>query len=494
MLGSPEADRRGARHRLLEDGADLLLTATRSSSCQLAVWTGEDALLSVTAGRNHDGSACEDRDLNPGYCMSKLVVAAAVLECERTEGLDLEQPVRELVDLPYVNRDATVLDVMEHRAGLVEPSVVTWRMTPEISRPGLLPLAPPTMRAGYSDLLASIVLCALVERCSGTSALAFIEERVLGPSEAGDLLLWGSSSAAVFPGVAGLPDRTIPLLSELLPDQRESVEPSTGVFASARGVALLLRWLLFTGPGSADLRSRLRDRLDGDLRTTFDPVLGRSATFAFGMMADLPAHGVLTSGPRTVGHTAAITNWLAVADLASEEVRVGYTNGIAPSDAAVVANRHALDRAMQGDLEAIGQGDRERDRTPGRAERSRQGPDRRLESSTPLADRLRRVCLAADPAVEVRFVLAFARPNASSIVRCEFAGGGLAAVDQVKDAHEVDAVIVSEEADVLRWLDDPAARLGALLLDGTISVTGDLWVLSPLEHWAWATAIALSTS
>lgn len=458
---------------------DALLAATRSSSVQVATWT-KGEWRSEAAGLRLDGTQSTVDDLAPGYCMSKIPVIAAVLACEAA-GLDLTASARSISGASWVHPEATVLDVLEHRAGLDQPDAVTWRMASRRRRRQLVPTEANPLRFGYSDLASSMVLCRIIERWTDRPCEAAIEDLVLRPADAVELIRYGSSAPTVHPGVSiSSHGVSIPLLSERLSDQVEAITPDVGVFASAEGLARILVHLLFTGPGADSIRSRLVDSAS-TAEASLDPVLGRRAGYCLGLMVNMQAHGVRSSGEHTAGHTSAITNWLAVADLEAAVVRVGYSNGVAGTEDQTIVDRHLLDRVMQGELDLLSADARRQgpeSPTSGRVTFFPPSPGNQLaEALSPYVD-----APLLPPAVRFSVVL---RVDAESVgTRCAFQNGVLAQVQEVDGAGQSDLVVSGTQVQLMRWLENPEDRLGDHLLDGSIVADGDVWALSAFEYWA----------
>src|SRR5690606_11200239 len=114
------------------------------------------------------------------------------------------------------------------------------RMLNASDRDSVLPQTPCTPGPGYSDLLCNFAVSAAIESVSGMPTERFIREELLVPSGADGLISYGGDQPEVNPSVAGLPETAVPLASERLADQICGLSPSTGVFASAKGLLYLL--------------------------------------------------------------------------------------------------------------------------------------------------------------------------------------------------------------------------------------------------------------
>lgn len=466
---------------------DQLLAHTRSSAAQVAVWAdGEWTTLS--AGSRLDGTPYGIADLAPGYCMSKLLLVAAVMCCEES-GLDLHDSAALVSGLGWVASEASVMDVLEHRAGLSVPDVVTWRMTPPSRRRMLVPSEPSPMSFGYSDLASSMVLRRIIERWSGCSAASFIDMQVVRPSGASGLIAYGHEAPIVHPGLAtSQRGANLPLLSETLADQVDAVTPDVGVFAAAEGLARVLVHTAFTSSWASRFRQRCLDAIRRPIQ--HDSVLGRPAAYTLGLMSNMGVNGVRSAADATIGHTSAVTNWLAIADLDACEVRVGYTNAVAVDDAEVTRHRHLLDRVMTGDLDPVpAAGASSREPSPPRNVAAPEPEMHRCSAPASQVDDLLRgrTGISVLP-VSVSLVAAISWNGRAGSTVLTFGGGALRAVAHVEPPACVDLELRGPPSVILRWLEHPEERLGTLLVDQVISVHGDMWGLPVLEYWSAMTA------
>ena len=463
-----------------DDDAQRILPATRSQACQLAtVVDGE--LRSVAIGTTSDGEPYRADHLAPAYCMSRIPLLGTLLVLIGDGAVDPEAPVGRYASLPYLDPSATVLDVVDHRAGLTTPDVLTWRMAAPEQRPALLPDAALPPAFGYSDLLSNLVVSAVIEAVAAAPAGDVVEECLISPAGASGHVRYGVDGAEVHPAVAGLPHTVVPLLSERLADQIADVAPATGVYASAEGLARVLAWLFLDGPGAHNRRHRV---VAAARPAEWDPVLGRPASYAYGFMSDLAGHGLHGPSSASFGHLAAIAGWVAAVEPDERSVQVGYANGVLISEQDGWRVRNVLAAAMSGDWARIGV-----DPAPLPGDDAGLGPWR-TEPFAGLTDLVGAQVLPADWSFTVDIHLTDTDVHAT----LDFGAGALRGIHEPTAGTAGDVSLSADRAVLEAWLHDPSTRLGAVMSNGRLVADGALWYLSALEYWAaYAADVALAT-
>lgn len=426
-------------------------------------------LTTASAGESWAGVAYADEDLSPGYCMAKIPLIGAIVLLVTVGEVSLESPIRRYINIPYLDPSLTVVEVLEHRAGLVAPDLVTWRMTTRSERAGRIPRWPLPPNFAYSDLLVNMVMVELIEAVVGTTALEFIRTRILSPAGAMNLVKYGVDNPDVNPAVAGLPHATVPLASERLADQVADVTPATGVFASAKGLALVLDWLFVSGD-EAD--RRLDTVLARQAQAVWDPVLCRPASYAVGFMSSLELHGLST---RAFGHTAAMAAWLAVVDPEASSVYVGYCNGVPVDEQDAWQSRNSVLAALRSDCDRLSSPAAVVRPTAVLGEVLR---DPVLQGLLGSPDVLPSLPVGCALTVELDFT------DTGQRAILLFADGSVTSVHHPAEGTHADVTLRAARVVFARWLSDPDARLGGLIQAGDVVPAGRLWYLSALEYWA----------
>lgn len=452
---------------------------------QVAVASSEGT-STWSRGVTYSGGPVTDEDLSPIYCAAKLIVAGALLAAAHDHGISLDSPVRMFAEAPWVGPDTTLIDLLEHRAGLLEPNAMTWRMTPAADRFGLLPKRPQIAIDAYSDFLGPHTLRLIVEALTGRPIQEFVRDRILSPAGASAQVQFGTDidRRRVRPAIAGLPSSWWPLMSEVLPDQIHACTPDVGGAASAAGLAAAVRYLCFGGSIGVRLRSAgeavpIADAVADRSRRQrgFDATLNRVAPFGLGFMVDLIAHGVTgpTVGPSAFGHVAAIAPWVVVVDPEMEHVIAATANRACDDPGQIrTIQRSLLATPSSGEPALLTR--------PVRPKFRRTPTVAKIPVTSLLGRQLTGLLGAGTPCLGLDYVAAFVTPAHTTWLRVR---NGLADAVWTDHGDPVqDVSLAGEEATLTAWLDDPDRRLGEWIHRGELHVDGSFWVLSPLKHWA----------
>jgi hypothetical protein len=435
-------------------------------------------LRSNCGGETVGGESYAVAELAPGYCMSRIPILGAVLLLTEMGYFDVHDRLRDYVDISFVSSECSIGDIVNHRAGLATPDLVSWRMSG-----GNLPLfsgrKPIRPARGYSDLMPGVVLSALIEAVASCTALEFIEHELLRPARVLGLLQYSPEISAVNPAVAGMPCRYAPLLSECLADQVEIISPATGIFGCAEGFARLLSWLFVDGP---DAQARMTRVVNSAGDAHWDPILGRSAKYAFGFMSDMSLMGLADAAPTAFGHTAAMSGWVAVVDPTEGAVSVGYSNGAVRSKEDGMRTRNLLLSLCDGELESsacIEGATTMHSRSELNALQFEVAPKQTRSSAfAAMAEQAGRKLLPS----KCRFAVELDLEEAGSATML-FDRGCLIGFGESLDAKMADVKIITTSSAMCRWLENPEMRFGRMIVDEDLAVQGNPWFLSALEYW-----------
>jgi CubicO group peptidase (beta-lactamase class C family) len=320
---------------------DDLIAGGAALGGQVAVVQGGSATLDVAFGETL-GRPMELRHLHPGFCVTKPLLGVLVGHLLDDGDLHLDQTVRSGLH-PGTASGVSLAGLLNHSAGLIEPTAADWRLCPPAKRAELVSSTGPSTGPGYSEVAAGLVLEELIEDSTGSCASDLIGQRVLDPLGLGDSLVVSSTRAlesdvrevttVPFAEVGG---SWVPLLSERLPDHVATIRPALGSLVNASGLARFYGALCRVAKGEVvdGLPSQCSlAALLGRPARHEDPVLARECSFSGGFMVGLREHsfGHLVSDD-AFGHSAGITQSAAFCDPAGDLAAAFYFNGSVLAD------------------------------------------------------------------------------------------------------------------------------------------------------------------
>jgi CubicO group peptidase (beta-lactamase class C family) len=265
------------------------LGSTRSGSI-VAIRDGED--VAVTGhGTDSLGRPASASSVVPMYCLVKPLVAHAVSRAVADRELSYDDRLGDLIPVGASVRSATVLDVLEHRSGIVGPCGVDAGLLSAAERRRALSGAheTPGVRTHYSETLAFEAVGWCAEEALGTTL-----EQVLRA----DGVWFGSGGRDVRPddlwvaGLAGPDGQAYPTLFPLSTRARTDPNPGFGGYCRpAAYLAALGSWL--EDPCCPPRAGRL----------VSDVGLGRPVAWTRGLCASM-SQELFIDRPGLLGHPA----------------------------------------------------------------------------------------------------------------------------------------------------------------------------------------------
>lgn len=325
-------------------GAQLWVSHEGRVACDVALGDSAGGLMAPGTAHNN-------------YCMAKPVMAMVVAGLVEAGTLD---PTADLATLGLPGWSVppfpcTVIDVLDHRAGLDGLPAMEWRMAPLPARAALVAerIAAARPRPAYSELLGGVILEEVVRAVTGCASVADeVHGRVLGPLGLDTVAFDGQRARALAAGgdvstpVAGLPTRRVPLLFELLDRAFDELRPAFGVLCSARDMGRFLeevrRSLVpgYRGPLAGEVATWLLS----PRHAAFDDArVMRSVSVAGGFMVDAVANSFTRlASPRSFGHNGGMAQSVAFAD-ADHDLTVSlYLNGAETGRSSALLDRLAV--------------------------------------------------------------------------------------------------------------------------------------------------------
>lgn len=338
--------------------SDLVDEGIFAKGGQLAVIS--NGILVVNAGVGHTGcgSAMAADALHNVYCIFKPLPYLLLGRVLENSGIGPDEPLSEVIELPaWVPNGLTYRILAAHDAGLADPSPFDWRTTPPDERRELLNRASSQLGPAYSEISGGLIVEDIIEELTGQPPSHYCTEELLRPlGLAGCVLVDAESAMAAHSRiqvpVIGLPVDPLPMLTELLPTQISEIRLAIGAMATMQDIARLYAAVgeVMAGNAQPGLPSPalLTNLLDDDRPLRHDPVLGRPAKWAAGLMTDLNLQGLCTAaGPGSVGHTAGLANSVALHDPSRRTSLALYLNGVgAENDDHVIPRRQIIDTIL----------------------------------------------------------------------------------------------------------------------------------------------------
>ncbi|MDZ4825275.1 MAG: serine hydrolase domain-containing protein [Actinomycetota bacterium] len=345
--------------RAVEDAAIEDIARGWYRGVQLFVAVDGECVLECAHGVDGTDRPIGSDSLHVIYCASKpllavgmaVAVEAGLLRLDDTVGM----AVPGLASAAFAN--VTLRQVLNHSAGLIDPSAEHAMVTPADRRPELVATArlnPAWIlgeHAAYSEYAGWQVLRWALEHATGTRASTFVRDQVLAPLGIADgiSLEFGSDDyraardrIAVQCRMDG--ERVVPLLLERT--ARAATEPYSAMGAWATTAALGRFYVgvshVLAGRASdlAVSGATLREWVRPSRPVAFDPALGRECTFGLGFMVDLRRHdfGGCCS-EESFGHSGRVGATFAFSDPAAGLVVACTWNGNRGGDAEVTVRR-----------------------------------------------------------------------------------------------------------------------------------------------------------
>lgn len=348
--------------------AELVDEGIACTGLQARASVGGTVVLDVALGTALPPLAMTTTTVHNVWCATKPIVALGAALLVEQGTLDVDEPLEErLVDHVGLRGSGIRLaDVLNHSAGLVQPSALVLRTTPREQRHGLALTASPRRDGtrpvtAYSEYMGGEVVTALIESATGRRATSYLRERVLEPLGLRDThfrLADGTYDEVrdrIGVYVAGLPVDRVPLLHDRVRSVAADASPALGGYTT---MGDLHQWYaqlveVLTGarrdgfPGPDTVAALLRRRRGH----VHDPVLGRACDFAAGFMVDLHHHGFgRRISPAAVGHAGWLgTSW-AWADPACGVAAAFLVNGMPTSADDITFLRGRVTDALYADL------------------------------------------------------------------------------------------------------------------------------------------------
>ncbi len=330
-------------------GAQLFVAHHGTVVCDIALGDAVGTLMRVDTAHNL-------------YCLSKPLTAFAMARLATDSLVALDAPLASL-GLPewaVPPFEATILDVLDHQLGLYTLADMEYRIAPLDHSTQLFAerIAGAQRSPGYSEILGGVILEEVIRSVTGDDPASLIESLVatsmgvgmstpdtalpvtmaLGPVSAMELARHGLVAAPV----AGLPEREVPILFEMLERSFEYLRPAFGVLCAARSMGLFMEHVrqLLDSPEVGSLGSTLRTMFELRHAPFEDSRAKRTMTVAGGFMIDARANGFSTlASPRSLGHNAGIAQAVAFTDLDAELSISLYLNGAEIGESSVASER-----------------------------------------------------------------------------------------------------------------------------------------------------------
>ena len=321
-----------------------------------------DVIADLALGESNLG-AMGVSDLHNSYCLSKPLLAMVVLQVAEQVGIPLATPIVDLLGPSRLvsHSEITILDVLNHRAGLSSPTAAEWRLCPPAMRSELLNGTDAPGEVRYSEIRGWLVLERLVcawKELDDDDLGEFLTEWFLVPlGLAAGIIV--SSEEAGSPSVrrrlrvpiGGFPRRPFPLLSELSQRQIAEIRPAFGALTSARAIGEFYEAVarVLRGEPTMNLPSpeTLRSHLGDPELFEFDARLRRPANFSAGFMLDMTQAGFgIRPSPSSFGHTSGMGNGCAFHDPSCDLTISLYLNGMTLEQEVLDRSREHLVRSV----------------------------------------------------------------------------------------------------------------------------------------------------
>lgn len=307
----------------MDEAVSLLVHERATLGVQVSIWTPTTGQHDLCWGTDHRLAPMTPEMLHSTFCVTKPILAVGVLAALDQVGLGADTVLANVLPPKPVSLSAvTVRDLLNHNAGLRDPTGPQYRLTPTRLRSALLAKSSDVrLEPTYSEISSWMLLEEIITYLTGKTAAEWIDDHVLRPLGLSTDITWSPQARQdpVGVSVGGLPDSFLPMLSELLQSELDELRPAMGAATNARGLCGWYRYLLLTisGPSRqvtlpsyvvADALARPRAR-------TWDPALARECAFAGGFMVNLEDYGFpATLSKRSFGHVSGIVTSFALAD------------------------------------------------------------------------------------------------------------------------------------------------------------------------------------
>lgn len=198
------------------------------------------------------GEVQEGRRMWELHCLSKPIVAGAVIKVAHEAGFGVDEPVAALGgSLSTLDSRASIRSLVGHSSGVVGPSGIEWICTAPADRPAKTAIA--QLQGGghaYAETAAGIVLDRVVTALSGQTLEQSVSRLILVPAQAaGDFVLEPEDAVRIPANdlvvpLSGLPVSAVPLLHVHNAEYRRRCSAVFGGFSTAPALARSLRWIL----------------------------------------------------------------------------------------------------------------------------------------------------------------------------------------------------------------------------------------------------------
>lgn len=325
---------------------------------QLAVIVDGELVVNVGVGRAGGGAEMAADALHNVYCVFKPMSYLLLGYLLESSGFGPDENLDEVADLPSWAADGLTYRILAaHDAGLADPSPFIWRTTPPNQQQELLESIRTQLGPAYSEISGGLIIEHIIEELTGQPPSRYCAEELLRPLGLADRVLLDAESAMAAHSrirvpVIGLPVDPLPMLTELLPTQIGEVRLALGAFAAMQDTARLYAAVgeVMAGNTQPGLPSpTLLNNLLGDGRPLrHDPVLGRPAKWAAGLMTDVNLQGICrVAGTGTVAHTAGLANSVALHDPSRQTTIALYLNGVgAENDDHIIPRQQIIDAIL----------------------------------------------------------------------------------------------------------------------------------------------------
>jgi len=311
------------------------------SAIQVSV-RGRDMDCDLAFGELSENVPIEKNTIFNVVCATKPILALAIGILIGNQSVDPECSVAKLVDdrtSPFSSADFNLWEVLNHTAGLANPSLLEVNLCPIVGRTDLVRESMKNRKNGYSEYTFQLILAQIIEHTSGISAAEFLRREVLSPLNLTDEVRYSFNEEELIAwqprigySVLGLPMSSLPLLHDRSPFIASDDRVLMGAYSSARALCQLyesvgnvLRGHTVEGlPGPETLHEMLRHVSP----LSDDPVLHRPAQFAGGFMLSLSGQGYGRVSASALGHTGFNGMSWGFYDPEHEVAVAAITNGI----------------------------------------------------------------------------------------------------------------------------------------------------------------------
>jgi len=354
-------------------------TGREASGGQLFVKFEGKVVTECAYGANGDGTPLTDTTLFPSNCLTKPVVAIALLGLLEQAHVDVCTRVSDILpeDLCWSTgapswlptSSIRIADILNHSAGLLIPSAYELLMVSSDRADQLVTAAPEPQHPGYSDYMGWWIVELLIQQLAGRDAHLHICNEVLVPNELSDGIILSIPKEHLVRyehrlGVwVGKPPRSVPFLSMMLPEfvarHRPAFSGLITMSALGRFYGLVSDSLALAGPPPMGFPSGhfLRKVLRQNRGTIYDRGLRKYCDFGAGFALDMRRELQADISRDSLGHGGGFIPSIGFVDVHNDVIVAAYLNGMTRDFAQLEFIRSQLVNSVYRDLGVTGTDD-----------------------------------------------------------------------------------------------------------------------------------------